>query len=87
MEAGLFDDGCVSRGEGPCHTGGQGLLDSTASWGAFSWWVGAGRLLMDHRTEDQESGEPRLSVLCKTPSPYEQHLLGAPHFGARGRWY
>lgn len=40
---------------------------------------------MDDRTEDQESGEPHLSVLsCKTPNPYKQHLLGAPHFG--GSW-
>lgn len=52
----------------------------------FACGVGAKWLLMVHPTEDQESGEPHLSVLsCKPPNLYKQCLLGAPHFGAHGR--
>lgn len=85
MEAGSFHDGCVPEGEGPCRTGGQGLLDGIASWGAFSLWVGAGWLLMDDRTEDQESGEPHLSVLSyKTPNPLNSISLEPPTSGLMG---
>lgn len=73
------------------HAGrGQGLLDSKASRDVISLWGGSGVVAKGSPNKDQESGEPRLSVLfCKTPNLYKQFLLGTtphpPHFGAHGR--